>query len=514
MHLATQLKEKVETRPVAASAAHRGALLRLLTCGSVDDGKSTLIGRLLWDGAGVTEDQAAAVLHASHNRAVNGEKIDFSLLLDGLQAEREQGITIDIAWRYFETPDRRFIIIDSPGHEQYTRNMATGASHADIAILLVDARHGAKRQTRRHAAICDLVGIKKVVLAVNKMDAVDWSEARYREIEQDFRAMAGSFNFAQVTIIPVAALTGDNVVKRSARMPWYAGPTLLEHLESVDPEVVQEDAPFRMPVQLVLRASGDFRGYAGTVTSGRVRLGERIVDARSGLGATLKRISTMDGDLTSAGKGDAVTLVLDTDLDISRGAVLSEVPRRPVNADVIEARLVWLSETPFDPEAGYLLRTATDLTPVTSMSVSALVDFETLAADAGAWLQRQRHRRLPHPARTRGGDRPVPRPAAHRQFRAGQRHRRRDRCWRRHHLGASRCAASWRQCAGAEPGAALPRAVRRSRRFPGRSRRIQPSRAGGGDVAALGGSAGSDRAISHYNAAIMKTPGSGRELGR
>ena len=231
MHLATQLKEKVETRPVAASAAHRGALLRLLTCGSVDDGKSTLIGRLLWDGAGVTEDQAAAVLHASHSRAVNGEKIDFSLLLDGLQAEREQGITIDIAWRYFETPDRRFIIIDSPGHEQYTRNMATGASHADIAILLVDARHGAKRQTRRHAAICDLVGIKKVVLAVNKMDAVDWSEARYREIEQDFRAMAGSFDFAQVTIIPVAALTGDNVVYRSARMPWYAGPTLLEHLE-------------------------------------------------------------------------------------------------------------------------------------------------------------------------------------------------------------------------------------------------------------------------------------------
>jgi bifunctional enzyme CysN/CysC len=380
MHVATQLKETVQTRPAPASAVHRGALLRLLTCGSVDDGKSTLIGRLLWDGAGVTEDQAAAVLRASHNRAVNGEKIDFSLLLDGLQAEREQGITIDIAWRYFETPDRRFNIIDSPGHEQYTRNMATGASHADIAILLVDARHGVKRQTRRHAAICDLVGIKKVVLAVNKMDAVDWSEARYREIEQDFRVMAGSFNFAQVSIIPVAALTGDNVVHRSVRMPWYAGPTLLEHLESVDPEVVQDDAPFRMPVQLVLRAASDFRGYAGTVTSGRVRVGERIVDARSGLGATLKRISTMDGDLTSAGKGEAVTLVLDTDLDISRGAVLSEVPRRPTNADVIEARLVWLSETPFDPEAGYLLRTATDLTPVTSVSVSALVDFETLAS--------------------------------------------------------------------------------------------------------------------------------------
>jgi bifunctional enzyme CysN/CysC len=375
-----QLKEKVETRAAAAQAAPGGALLRLLTCGSVDDGKSTLIGRLLWDAAGVTEDQRAAVTLASHNRAVNGEKIDFSLLLDGLQAEREQGITIDIAWRYFETPGRRFIIIDSPGHEQYTRNMATGASHADIAILLVDARHGAKRQTRRHAAICDLVGIKKVVLAVNKMDAVDWSETRYREIEADFRAMAGSFNFAQVTIIPVAALTGDNVAYRSTAMDWYAGPTLLDYLEAVDPEAAQTDAPFRMPVQLVLRASGDFRGYAGTVTSGRINVGERIVDARSGLGATLRRIATMDGDRGFAAKGDAVTLVLDTDLDISRGAVLSEVPRRPTNADVIETRLVWLSEMPFDPEAGYLLRTATDLTPVTSISISALVDFETLAA--------------------------------------------------------------------------------------------------------------------------------------
>jgi bifunctional enzyme CysN/CysC len=379
MHVAA-LREEVPVEPRAARAQQSGALVKLLTCGSVDDGKSTLIGRLLWDAAGVTDDQRVAIELASHNRAVNGEKIDFSLLLDGLQAEREQGITIDIAWRYFETPGRRFIIIDSPGHEQYTRNMATGASHADLAILLVDARHGVKCQTRRHAAICDLVGIKKVVLAVNKMDAVGWSEARYRDIERDFLAMAGSFNFAQVMTIPVAALSGDNVVYRSAAMPWYAGPTLLDYLEAVDPVAEAADAPFRLPVQLVLRASSDFRGYAGTVASGRIKVGDHIVDARSGLGATLRRISTMDGDLPVASKGDAVTLVLDTDLDISRGAVLSEVPRRPVNADVIEARLVWLSETPFDPEAGYLLRTATDLTPVTSMSVSALVDFETLAS--------------------------------------------------------------------------------------------------------------------------------------
>ena len=302
------------------------------------------------------------------------------LLLDGLQAEREQGITIDIAWRYFETADRRFMIIDSPGHEQYTRNMATGASHADIAILLVDARYGAKRQTRRHAAICDLVGIKKVVLAVNKMDLIDWSEETFRAIETNFLEMAKSFGFTEIVAIPLAAVTGDNVARGSPHMDWYDGPSLLEYLEDVDPEIEVEGAPFRMPVQLVIRDSGDFRGYAGTVASGEIRVGERIVDARSGLGAVLRRISTMDGDLPAAGKGDAVTLVLDTDLDISRGAVLSEAARRPINADVIEARLVWLGDTPFDPEMGYLLRTATDLSPVTSMSVSALVDFETLAA--------------------------------------------------------------------------------------------------------------------------------------
>ena len=374
------LSEAQSFQPAVHPDDKSEAMLRLLTCGSVDDGKSTLIGRLLWDAAGVTDDQRAAILHASHARAVNGERIDFSLLLDGLVAEREQGITIDIAWRYFETERRRFVIIDSPGHEQYTRNMATGASHADIAILLVDARHGVKRQTRRHAAICNLVGIKKVILAVNKMDQIDWSEERYRAIESDFRGIAGNFDFSDIVSIPVAALTGANVVARSVEMPWYNGPTLLEYLESVEARTEPLDAPFRMPVQLVLRASNDFRGYAGTVTSGTIRVGDRLVDARSGLGATLVRIATMDGDLESASSGDAVTLVLDTDLDISRGAVLAETQRRPTNADVLEARLVWLSEKPFDPEAVYLLRSATDLTPVTSMSVSALIDFETLAS--------------------------------------------------------------------------------------------------------------------------------------
>src|SRR5215210_4971681 len=337
MHVAA-LQETIAPAPAAA----RGALLRLLTCGSVDDGKSTLIGRLLWDSAAVAEDQRTAVMHASQNRLVNGERIDFSLLLDGLQAEREQGITIDIAWRYFETSRRRFVIIDAPGHEQYTRNMATGASHADVAILLVDARHGVKRQTRRHAAICDLVGIRKVVLAVNKMDLAAWSEERFRAIEAEFRAMAASFGFRQVAAIPVAALPGDNVVRRSIAMSWYGGQTLLEHLEAMSLATESADMPFRMPVQLVLRQA-DFRGYAGTVMSGSIAAGDRIVDARSGLGASVRRIATMNGDLAYAAKGDAVALELDTDL-------------------------------------GYLLRTATDLTPVTSMSVSALVDFETLDA--------------------------------------------------------------------------------------------------------------------------------------
>jgi bifunctional enzyme CysN/CysC len=378
MHVAALREEiAVAPAPTAALAAEVSGIVRLLTCGSVDDGKSTLIGRLLWDATRIAEDQRAAVLHASQNRQLNGEKVDFSLLLDGLQAEREQGITIDIAWRYFETPQRRFVVIDAPGHEQYTRNMATGASHADVAILLVDARHGVKRQTRRHAAICDLVGIRRVVLAVNKMDLIDWSETSFRAIEAEFRALARSFKFSKIVAIPVAALPGDNVVRRSPAMPWYGGPTLLDHLETLDVSTERRDAPFRMPVQLVLR-HGDFRGYAGTVASGRIRPGDRIVDARSGLGATVRRIATMDGDITFAHKGDAVAIELDTDLDISRGAVLSEVQRRPINADVLEARLVWLAETPFDPETGYLLRTATDLAPVTSMSVSALINFETL----------------------------------------------------------------------------------------------------------------------------------------
>ena len=312
-------------------------MVHLLTCGSVDDGKSTLIGRLLWDAADLTDDQRAAIMHASQARAVNGERIDFSLLLDGLVAEREQGITIDIAWRYFDTARAASSSSIRPGHEQYTRNMATGASHADVAILLVDARHGVKRQTRRHAAICDLVGIKKVVLAVNKMDLVDWSEERFRAIEADFRGpcrqlrlrrdhrhSGGGAHRRQCG----RALRRDALVRRARRCSTIS--------KRVDPEAAgrrMRRSACRCSsccARRAISAAMPARSPPGTIC-----VGDRIVDARSGLGATLRRIATMDGDLRVRPRGDAVTLELDTDLDISRGAVLSEVaaPARQCRRD-------------------------------------------------------------------------------------------------------------------------------------------------------------------------------------
>jgi len=353
--------------------------LHLLTCGSVDDGKSTLIGRLLWDASDLYDDQRET-LKKSARTAAGSAHPDFSLLVDGLVAEREQGITIDIAWRYFDTDTRRFVIIDSPGHEQYTRNMATGASHADVAIMLVDARHGVKRQTRRHAAILDIVGVKRVILAVNKMDLVDWSQERFRAIEADFRELTLRFGFRDAVAIPVSAVSGDNVARRSDIMPWYTGPYLLEHLERIPARDTTPSGPFRLPVQTVLRDGLDFRGLAGTVSSGRVCVGDRITDALSGKSAHVLRIATMGRDLEFAQQGQAVALQLDTDIDVARGAVLATPDTQPTVATQIDARLVWLWETPFDPRAGYLLRTATDLTPISSINIKSLLDLETLAA--------------------------------------------------------------------------------------------------------------------------------------
>jgi bifunctional enzyme CysN/CysC len=370
----------------AATAASAPAALRdlngivhLLTCGSVDDGKSTLIGRLLWDASDLYEDQRENV-RRSGRKAADSDLPDFSMLLDGLVAEREQGITIDIAWKYFDTETRRFVIIDSPGHEQYTRNMASGASFADVAILLVDARAGVKKQTKRHAAILDLVGVKRVVLAVNKMDLVGYSEDVFRKIEADFRTLCWKFGFWDATAIPLSAVYGDNVSTKSSAMPWYTGPHLLEHLEKAPSRGSAEGGTFRFPVQTVLRDGQDFRGLAGTISSGSVAVGDSVTDALSGRSAKVVRIATMNGDLKSATSGQAIALQLDVDIDVSRGAVLSTSEMRPVAAQTVEARLVWLSETAFDPRAGYLLRTVTDLVPISSFEIKALLDLETMSS--------------------------------------------------------------------------------------------------------------------------------------
>jgi len=368
-------RRSVVRSATTAAPQHLAGSLHVLTCGSVDDGKSTLIGRLLWDAGALHTDQRQTLQRSAKTAAGTP---DFSLLVDGLAAEREQGITIDIAWRYFDTSTRRLVIIDSPGHEQYTRNMATGASHADVAILLVDARTGVKVQTRRHAAILHLMGVARVVLAVNKMDLVDSSEARFRDIETEFISLAERFGFRDAVAIPVSAVFGDNVAARSASMPWYQGPLLLDHLQQVPSRQTRSDGDFRFPVQLVVRAGQDFRGLAGTVASGDIEIGREVVDAVSGRRARVERIVTMGRDLERAGAGQAVVLQLDTDVDVSRGAVLASPERTPAVVHSLNARLVWLSDEPFSPTRGYLLRTATDLVPVSSICIEAHLDLATL----------------------------------------------------------------------------------------------------------------------------------------
>jgi bifunctional enzyme CysN/CysC len=362
-------------RPMSlAPAPNLAANLHVLTCGSVDDGKSTLIGRLLWDTWGLHADQRETVQRAPKTAAGTP---DFSLLVDGLAAEREQGITIDIAWRYLDTPSRRLVIIDSPGHEQYTRNMATGASHADVAILLVDARGGIKEQTRRHAAILDLIGVRRVVLAVNKMDLVGWSEARFCEIRDEFQQLAERFGFDDAAAIPVSAVLGDNIARRSLAMPWYAGAPLLDHLTKIPARVEVPGREFRFPVQFVVRAGQDFRGLAGTISSGRIDAGDEVVEPVGGRRARISRIVTMGRDLESASEGQAVVLLLDKDIDVSRGAVLASPSLEPPVTRSLDVRLVWLADERFNAGRGYLLRTATDIVPVASIDIRAHVDLES-----------------------------------------------------------------------------------------------------------------------------------------
>jgi sulfate adenylyltransferase large subunit len=338
------------------SAAHNN-LLRFTTAGSVDDGKSTLIGRLLYDSQAVYEDQLASVKKSKVNRA-NGP-IDFSLLTDGLRAEREQGITIDVAYRYFTTPRRKFIIADTPGHEQYTRNMATGASTADAAIVLIDATKGVLPQSRRHAYIASLLGIRHVVAAINKMDLAAYSQEVFDRISREFGELAEKLTLQSVYPVPISALEGDNVVRHSTRMPWFTGPALLEYLEELETaRDAWEETPTRFPVQHVIRPDANFRGFAGTVASGVLRTGGAVTVLPSGASASIKSIVTFDGDLEEARSGQSVTVTLDREVDVSRGDMIV-ADSSPACSRNFEATLVWMHATPLDPDKLYILKHTT-----------------------------------------------------------------------------------------------------------------------------------------------------------
>ncbi|MEC8322795.1 MAG: sulfate adenylyltransferase subunit CysN, partial [Pseudomonadota bacterium] len=329
------------------------SLLRFITCGSVDDGKSTLIGRLLYESKMIFEDQLTALEQDSKKVGTQGENIDFALLVDGLAAEREQGITIDVAYRFFATEHRKFIVADTPGHEQYTRNMATGASTADLAVLLIDARQGVLTQTKRHAFIASQLGVRHIVLAVNKMDLVDYSENIFNEIVEDFKAFAAQLDIPNLHAIPVSALVGDNVVDGSQFMPWYEGPSLLGYLEGVDVEAEETSLPFRMPVQWVNRPDLDFRGYAGRIAGGIIRPGDDIRVLPSGKQSKIARIVTMDSDLDEAVSGQSVTLTLTDEIDISRGDVIATSETPPEISDQFDTTIIWLSEEPMLPGRSY-----------------------------------------------------------------------------------------------------------------------------------------------------------------
>jgi bifunctional enzyme CysN/CysC len=353
------------------------SLLRVLACGSVDDGKSTLIGRLLFECGTIPDDVMAVLERDSRRFGTTGGNIDYALLVDGLAAERDQGITIDVAYRYFETPRRRFILADAPGHQQYTRNMVTGASNSDLAIVLIDARKGVLDQTRRHAAIASLLGIRDVVLAVNKMDLVGFDQAVFERIVADFHAVLGHLHALAVTAIPVCARDGDNVTTPGTRMPWYQGTSLLAALESAEPGHDGAARPFRLPVQLVARPDQTFRGYAGTVAAGTLRPGDTVVNATSRVEARIARIVTMDGDLDVARAGEPVTLVLDREIDASRGDVLAAAPA-PALAEHIDARVVWMDDTSLFRGRAYQVMLGTQSVIGTVTDITSRLDIETL----------------------------------------------------------------------------------------------------------------------------------------
>lgn len=347
-------------------------LLRLLTCGSVDDGKSTLIGRLLHDSKMIFEDQLAAIENDSKKVGTQGEKIDLALLVDGLAAEREQGITIDVAYRYFSTDRRKFIIADTPGHEQYTRNMATGASTADLAIILVDARHGVMTQTRRHTYLAHLLGIKHIVVAINKMDLVDFDEARYNEIKADYQAFADQLGVENPIYVPISALDGDNVVSNSEKSPWYDGKPLMQILESVQVVDTKDLERFRLPVQYVNRPNLNFRGFAGTIAAGKIHPGDEIIALPSGKRSKVKEIVTFDGNLEEAFVNQAITLTLEDEIDISRGDMIVGTDHAPLTSNTIDATVVWMHDQAMQPGKLYDIKVGTSMASGTVSNLSLI----------------------------------------------------------------------------------------------------------------------------------------------
>lgn len=371
------------------SQHERKELLRFLTCGNVDDGKSTLIGRLLHDSKMIYEDHMEAITRDSKKSGTTGEEVDLALLVDGLQAEREQGITIDVAYRYFSTAKRKFIIADTPGHEQYTRNMATGASTCDLAIILIDARYGVQTQTKRHSFIASLLGIKHIVVAVNKMDLMDFEQTVYDKIREDYLQFASGLELLdgdKVQFVPMSALKGDNVVNRSERSPWYTGPSLMEILETVEIASDRNTTDLRFPVQLVTRPNLNFRGFAGTIASGVVRKGDELTVLPSGKGSRVKSIVTFDGELEEAGPGQAVTLTLEDEIDISRGDMLCHADNRPLIGDQFEATLVWMAEQPMQPGRKYDIKRATSYSPASFTRIQHRIDVNTLEQQPAAEL--------------------------------------------------------------------------------------------------------------------------------
>ena len=355
------------------------SILRFLTCGSVDDGKSTLIGRLLYDTNLIAEDQFAALERDSVRHGTTGEDIDFALLVDGLEAEREQGITIDVAYRFFATEARKFIVADTPGHEEYTRNMATGASTADLAIVLVDARKGVLPQTRRHTFIASLLGIRHVILAINKIDLVAFDQAIFDNIVSDYMQFAKDLGFATIQPIPLSARFGDNVIDRSANTPWYFGPALLQQLETVTVHDDYLGKPFRFSVQYVSRPNLDFRGFAGQIASGQIAVGDPVTVAKSGQLSRIKEIVTMDGSLSSAREGEAVTLVLEDQVDVSRGNMLVTPDQRPDVSDQLQAHIIWFDNNPLIPGRGYILRTECDSVSASVTKLKYSIDIHSFA---------------------------------------------------------------------------------------------------------------------------------------